>query len=232
MKHSVIQSIPLRVLAVVLTLAASFATAQAQTDGSATRHADGETPAVADSATKATLDATAPSLYFAPMGIALPYGLGGYGLGGLSPLSSDIDGSAWRLHEGFNAQFGLSLSAGLGKHAMKGVGFGQNAAFAYVAPITPKLWVAAGIFASNLDWGSWRRTDVGIGGMMAYDVSERVNLYVYGSKSFVPRAGDFSFRHDPFPIFLEQPRERIGAAAEFKVGNNAMIGVSVEHRRY
>ena len=162
----------------------------------------------------------------------VPYGLGGYGLGGFSPYSSYIDGSSWRLHDGFNAQFGMSLSVATGKHAPKGVGFGQQAALAYVVPVTPKLSIAAGIYASNLDWGAWRRTDVGIGGTVAYQVNDRINLYAYGTKSFVPRTNDFKFRRDPFPLYLEQQRERIGAAAEFKIGENAMIGISVEHASY
>lgn len=167
------------------------------------------------------------SRYFAP---ALT--LGAYGLGGLSPWTTAFAGTSWRLHEGFNAQFGMSVSAGLGKHAPKGVGFGQTAAFAYVQPITPKLSVAAGLFASNYDWGAWRRTDVGFGAVVAYEVNDRINLYAYGTKSFLPKNNGFQFRHDPFPVFLEQARDRIGAAAEFKLGNNAMIGVSVERASY
>lgn len=169
-----------------------------------------------------------------PLALSLgnPWGLGGYGLGGLSPYTGAFDGATWRLHEGFNAQFGLSVSAGIGRHAMKGVGFGQNAAFAYVTRLTPKLSIAAGLFATNLDWGSWRRTDVGIGGVAAYEVNDKVNLYVYGQKSFMPQAHDFKFRRDPFPLFLEQQRDRIGAAAEFKIGQNTMIGVSVERSSY
>lgn len=158
--------------------------------------------------------------------------LGAYGLGGLTPWSTSFDGTAWRLHEGFNAQFGLSVSAGLGKHSPKGVGFGQTAAFAYVQPITPKLSVAAGLFATNYDWGAWRRTDVGFGAVVAYEVNDRINLYAYGSKSFIPKNNAYQFRRDPFPVFLEQARDRIGAAAEFKLGNNAMIGVSVERATY
>ncbi len=158
--------------------------------------------------------------------------IGGYGLGGLSPWSTAFDGTSWRLHEGFNAQFGMSVSAGLGKHSPKGVGFGQSAAFAYVYPVTPKLSFAAGLFATNYDWGSWRRTDVGVAGIVAYEVNDRINLYAYGSKSFLPKNDGFRFRRDPFPVFLEQARDRIGAAAEFKIGNNAMIGVSVERASY
>lgn len=158
--------------------------------------------------------------------------IGGYGLGGFSPYGSPTLDSSWRLHEGFNAQFGLSMSTGLSKHSPRGVGFGQAAAFAYVVPITSKLSVAAGIYANNWDWGSWHRTDVGIAGVVAYEVNERISLYAYGSKSFLPRLSNQTFRRDPFPAFLEHQRDRIGAAAEFKIGQNAMIGISVEHSSY
>ena len=156
--------------------------------------------------------------------------LGAYGMGGLSPYDYDDN---WRLHEGFNAQFGLSLTAGLGKHSPKGVGFGQTAAFAYVAPITNRLSVAAGVTAANFDWGMWRVTNVGLGGVLAYKVNDNINLYAYGQKSFLPRATTYQqLSKMPFPIFYSAPSSRIGAAAEFKIGKNAMIGVSVERREY
>ena len=157
--------------------------------------------------------------------------MGGYGLGGYAPYVGGDFG--WRLHEGFNAQFGMSLTAGLGKHAPRGVGFGQSAAFAYVWPLSKKLSFAAGITATNFDWASWRRTDVGIGGVLAYKVNDRMNVYAYGQKSFLPKQNSlFTWRRDPFPVFFDIPRDRIGAAAEFKIGEKAMIGVSVEHVSY
>lgn len=157
---------------------------------------------------------------------------GGYGLDGLAPYGS-LYGGDWRLHQGFNAQLSLSASVAFGKHAPRGVGFGQTAAFAYLAPLTSRLSIGAGIYANNMDWGAWRRTDVGLGGMLAYQLTDRINLYAYGSKTFLPRdTYNNQMRRDPFPLFLDQPRDRIGAAAEFKIGNNAMIGVSIERRSY
>lgn len=162
----------------------------------------------------------------------MPVEIGGYGFDGCAPFASGVYGSGWRLHKGLNAQFSLSVSAGLGKHAPKGVGFGQSAAFAYVLPLNSRFSIAAGIYAANMNWGSWRQTDVGFAGVLAYRVNENINLYAYGSKTFMPRNNPFAFRHDPFPVFYDRPRDRIGAAAEFKIGNNAVIGVSVEHRSY
>ena len=125
------------------------------------------------------------------------------------------------------------MTAGLDKHSPKGVGFGQTAAFAYVAPLSKRLSVAAGITASNFDWGMWRSTNVGLGGVLTYQLTDRINLYAYGEKSFLPRNTIFQQMHkQPFPLFLAPPSSRIGAAAEFKIGNNAMIGISVERREY
>lgn len=182
----------------------------------------------ADSLDKALTDSASLTL---PWNVPV-LDIGGFGLDGCSPFYSGMYGSSWRLHEGFNAQFSLSLSAAFGKHAPKGVGFGQTAAFAYLKPITSKLSLAAGVYATNMDWGPWRQTDVGFAGIVAYQVNEHINLYTYGSKTFMPRQSDFRFRPDPFPFYLDRPRDRIGAAAEFKIGKNAMIGISVERSSY
>ena len=57
-------------------------------------------------------------------------------------------------------------------------------------------------------------------------------LYAFGSKSFVPRRSDLRFHGRPLPFYHFEPKERLGAAAEFKVGENAVIGISVEHVGY
>ena len=79
----------------------------------------------------------------------------------------------------------------------------------------------------------WRMTNVGVGGVLAYQLSDRINLYAFGQKSFLPRATTFQQQRKlHFPVFFDQPTSSFGAAAEFKIGNNAMIGVSVERREY
>lgn len=151
-----------------------------------------------------------------------PYDFGGYGLGGFGGLDS-----GWRLHEGFNASFSLSLSTGLGHGALRGIGFGQTAAFAYALPVTPHLTLAAGLYARNLDWGALHLTDVGFAALANYQITERINVFAYASTSFLPRT-DFEFRRPRVPYFLAEPRSRIGGGAEFKLGENGMIGISVE----
>ena len=64
------------------------------------------------------------------------FSLAAPGFDGCSPWFMGSYGSAWDLHEGFNAQLSLSVAAGIGKYAPSGVGFGQSGAFAYAAPLS------------------------------------------------------------------------------------------------
>ena len=164
---------------------------------------------------------------------------GAYGMTPLSPWGTSAWGGDWRLHEGFNAQFGMSLTVGLDSHSPSGVGFGEHAAFAYVHPLTDKSRVAGGVYASNFDWGPYRTTDAGFAAMLAWQLSQKVTLYAYGGKSFIPKGRQFTYTRfgsfgTPFSPAWEwdNPKDRFGVAAEFKIGKNAMIGVSVERRTY
>lgn len=157
--------------------------------------------------------------------------------------------AAWSLHEGFNASVGFSVSAGIGKHRPKGAGFGEHFAAAYAMPFgKDKRWIGAvGVYADRLDWGSYRRVEAGLAGILGYNVNDWCNLYVYGAYNFVPGrdASMGSGRFGPNPFALRYPyggmmgyghpfdpydnlRGRIGAAAEFKVGRAAAITVAFE----
>lgn len=75
---------------------------------------------------------------------------------------------------------------------------------------------------------------------MQYRVNDAVNVYAYGAKSFFPNGRNRQLRYNfltgyatPAPLpayFWGIPSERFGAMAEFKLGKNAMIQVSVEHQ--
>lgn len=171
-----------------------------------------------------TLALSTPELPALPIGEVSPDRtlLTAPGWSGASPWCGD---DLWSLHQGFNASFSLGVSVGLGKHAPRGVGFGQHAAFAYAAPLTSRLSVAAGVYADNMDWGAMRRTDVGLAAALRYSVNERIGLYAYLTKSFFSHA---TLPPGPFPLYDEPFRDRIGAMAEFKIGDNAMIQISVE----
>lgn len=148
------------------------------------------------------------------------------GFDATDPFWRDGSSASWWLHEGFNAQFSMSLSVGFGKGALKGVGFGQSAAFAYALPLTDRLSVAAGVYADNWDWGPLRLTEGGVAATVAYRLTDAVSVYAYGTKSFFPR---HKFPGgNAFPLFLRPGGDRIGAMLDFKLGHNASIQVSVE----
>ncbi len=162
-----------------------------------------------------------------------PFGLSAPGFDGLAPWNYSLSGASWNLHEGFNAQFSLGLTAGLGKHAPRGVGFSQSAAFAYAVPLSERFAAAIGLYAGNMDWGGFKQTDGGIAATLRYRLSDKVNLYLYGAKSFVPndsrrRCGWGWF----IPYYMTNPDSRIGAMAEFKIGESSSIQVSVERQGY
>ena len=148
------------------------------------------------------------------------------GFDGCYPWYGGLSGSQWDLHEGFNAQFGMSVSAGFGKYAPKGAGFGQSAAFAYATPLNQRFSFAAGIYTQNMDWGSFHHTDVGLSAVLGFKVNEKLSLYGYATKSLLPK--EHSGHMGYFPIFTGYVRDRIGAMAEFKFNENFKMQFSVE----
>lgn len=167
------------------------------------------------------------SVPLTPTTVQRPFLMVAPGLDGCQPWWSGTYGPLWELHEGWNAQFSLSLTAGLGKGAPSGVGFGQSAALAYALPIGKKFSVTAGLYAQGLDWGPLHRTDVGVAAAFGYHINERISLYAYGTKSFLPKN---TWQPGLYPPFWEVAlRDRIGAMASFKIGKNAAIHISIEH---
>ncbi len=132
--------------------------------------------------------------------------------------------SPWQLHEGFNAQLGMSVSVGLGKHSPRGVGFGSNAAFVYAMPFGEKLAFAGGVKMQTLDWGGWKMRNASAFGVAAYKLNERMNIYAFGEKSLVP----YKQRFHNCPDFGE---DRWGGAVDFKLGNHVFVQFGVSQSR-
>ncbi len=80
----------------------------------------------------------------------------------------------------------------------------------------PEIWSGAAFAARKWGWpASLPR------------VNDAVSLSAYASKSLVPR-----YRYPlrgGLPLYLPGGGDRIGAMAEFKVGKNAAVQISVEH---
>lgn len=191
---------------------------------------DAPAPVTADSVAADSIDAllALPIADKSSFGFAAPnFQLSAPGFYGFSPYYTM--GNAWELHEGFNAQVSMSLTAAFGHHAPHGVGFGQSAAFAYAIPLNDRFAVAAGVYADNMTWGGRRFTDGGVAAAVRYRLSDAVNLYGYATKSFI---SDEARRHSLFPYYPAQLGDRIGAMAEFKIGEKAMIQVCIEQSKY
>ena len=143
----------------------------------------------------------------------LMYGITPYTLGGYAN---------WDLHRGFNASLGMNVSVGFGKHALHGVGFGQDAAFLYAVPLNNRVSMAGGVYATNMDWGNYSYRNVGVTGIIAFKATDRITLYGYGNKSIMPKR---TFPTYPLPNFTP---DKFGGMVNFKVGESASISLGVE----
>ena len=129
---------------------------------------------------------------------------------------------SWQLHEGFNASVGLNVTFSPDSYAPSGVGFGQDAAFMYAFPVNNRLSVAAGLYANNMDWGFYNYKNVGFAAVATYRLTDKISIYAYGNKSFMPKR---SLYYYPLPNFTP---DRIGGMVNFKLGESASISIGVE----
>lgn len=139
---------------------------------------------------------------------------------GISPFSYSY--ANWELHKGFNASLGMHVTFSPSKYAPSGVGFGQDAAFMYAVPINNRFSVAAGLYATNMDWGFINYKNVGIAGVAAFKLNDRITLYGYGNKSLMPQRSPLYY---PLPNFLP---DKLGGMINFKIGESSSISFGVE----
>lgn len=132
--------------------------------------------------------------------------------------------SPWQLHEGLNAQMGMSVSVGFGRRAPRGAGFGTSMAFVYAKPVNDRLSLTGGVSMDSMDWGSWRERNATVAATAGYRVSDFLSLYAYGSRSLTPRSvyGAGSPRYDA---------THWGGGAEMSLGKNVFIQVGVSGGR-
>lgn len=147
-----------------------------------------------------------------------------FGMYGISPF--DYGFATWELHKGLNASVGLNVTFSPSRYAPSGVGFGQDAAFMYATPVSKRVSIAGGLYASHMDWGFLSYKDVGIAGVAAFKVNERISIYAYGNKSLMPQRMPYYY---PLPYFST---DRLGGMVNFKLGESASISIGVEGRKY
>lgn len=139
---------------------------------------------------------------------------------GISPFSYSY--ANWELHKGFNASLGMHVTFSPSKYAPSGVGFGQDAAFMYAVPINNRFSLAAGLYATNMDWGFINYKNVGIAGVAAFKLNDRITLYGYGNKSLMPQRSPLYY---PLPNFSP---DKLGGMINFKIGESSSISFGVE----
>lgn len=152
-----------------------------------------------------------------PIMISTPSSFGMYGM---TPFYNGY--CCWELHEGFNASLGMHVTFSPSKYAPSGAGFGQNAAFMYAAPISNRLSIAAGVYATNFNWGFMDYKNVGLAFTAAFKVNNVVTLYGYGNKSIMPEKSPLYY---PIPNFSP---DKIGGMINFKIGESSSISFGVE----
>ena len=135
----------------------------------------------------------------------------------------------WNLHEGFNAGLSMSVSASFGRNRFPGVGFGTGISAMYVHRLTERLVLAAGGFYDRLSWGGLNENRLGVNVLMGYQLTDRVSLYAYGSKSFIPsRNHRIPFASMPW---MDDFSSRLGAMVHIKVSDAVSVSVSLEENR-
>ena len=139
---------------------------------------------------------------------------------GISPFSYSY--ANWELHKGFNASLGRHVTFSPSKYAPSGGGFGQDAAFMYAVPVNNRFSVAAGLYATNMDWGFINYKNVGIAGVAAFKLNDRITLYGYGNKSLMPQRSPLYY---PLPNFSP---DKLGGMINFKIGESSSISFGVE----
>lgn len=145
-----------------------------------------------------------------------------FGLYGIAPFPYGC--STWELHQGLNASIGFNLTFSPDKYAPSGVGFGQDAAFMYALPISKRISIAAGLYASNMNWGFLNYKQIGISGAAAFQLTDRISFTAYGTKSLMPARSKYYY---PLPNYNP---DRLGGMFNFKLGESAAISIGVESR--
>ena len=95
----------------------------------------------------------------------------------------------------------------------------------YAQPLTKRLSVAGGVYMSHMDWGGFTYNQVGVAGVAAFQVNEKVSLYAYGSKALLPQK---------VPPYWSPyvGGDRFGGMLHVKFNDTFSMGFSVERRSY
>lgn len=134
----------------------------------------------------------------------------------------------WELHGGFNAQLHMSVTGSFGRNRFPGVGFGTGVSAMYARRLTEKLTVAAGGYYNRLSWNGFHDNRVGLTVLAGYQLTEKISVYAFGSKSLIPSAS----RRMLFPMpYMNDFNTRLGGMLHVKLSDAVSVSVGVEERR-
>ena len=137
----------------------------------------------------------------------------------------------WQLHSGLNVSLGASVSAQFGKHARRGVGFGQSISAMYAMPLSERASLAVGGYFNNLSWGRDNFREAGLSAVFGYQFDEHWEAYIYAQKSLTNN------HQAPLPLYSSMYSlgglhngwgDRIGAAVRYNFNPSFSIEVSLE----
>ena len=155
----------------------------------------------------------------------------------------------WGLHRGLNVSVDLSAFATFGHDLPHHGGFGQRINATYLAPISKdkRLWLAAGGYVQNINWGSDSYRDGAIYAALGYRFNDRWEAWVYGQKSVVNNYGNYYNRYGlfgygspglygmyyPMASGIGMPgADVIGAAIKYTVSPSFSLQINVESAWY
>lgn len=150
----------------------------------------------------------------------------------------------WGLHKGLNVQLGLSAFATFGKNVPHRGGFTQSLSATYLTPLTKnnKLWLAAGGYVQNINWGSDSYRDGALYAALGYRFNEHWEAWVYAKKNIANNYGNrySSFYHPGYwyhgPMggmgMFTGGADVVGAAVKYNINPNISIQVNVEGAHY
>lgn len=131
---------------------------------------------------------------------------------------------SWDLHEGMNAQLGLSAFSTFGSgKTYAGVGFAENVSMMYAKALNPKLSIAVGGYIDNMTWNHMNYRTAGLSAVVGYQFDEHWSGYVYGQKSLVQSG------YMPYPLrYMGEIGDKIGAAVRYTFSPSFSIQVNIE----
>ena len=119
---------------------------------------------------------------------------------GITPFNYGY--ATWELHKGFNASIGMSVTFSPSKYAPFRSGFRSGCRILVRRTVEQAFQRSRRIVCQQLQLGGINYRNVGITGIAAFKINERISLYAYGNKSLMPKRSPYYY---PMPNFAPRP---------------------------